>query len=215
MNHKKHYDLLVQKAQQRPKLTGYVERHHIVPKAMSGSDDATNLVALTAREHCLAHLLLAHIYDSEEMWFAANMMSRLHRITSRAYETAKIKRSKLMRERMIGANNPMFNNGDKCHLKGKSGEKHPMFGRKNEGVTKRLKQMVGDKNHMTGRFGEKHHNFKGYVVATNIKTGEQMTFKNRNEIKDFGFHAGHVGSCITGKLKTHKGHTFKRIDSCQ
>lgn len=109
MNHKKHYDLLVKKAQQRPKLSGYVEKHHIVPKSLGGSDDATNLVEFTAREHCLAHLLLAHIYNHHKMWFAANMMSRLYKTKSRAYEKVRIKNSEIMRERMASSSNPMLN----------------------------------------------------------------------------------------------------------
>jgi hypothetical protein len=43
-------------------LTGYAERHHIVPKCMSGSNNRENLVELTAREHFIAHKLLCEIY---------------------------------------------------------------------------------------------------------------------------------------------------------
>lgn len=36
----------------------YTETHHIVPKSFGGSNDQSNLVKLTAREHYLAHYLL-------------------------------------------------------------------------------------------------------------------------------------------------------------
>jgi hypothetical protein len=39
-------------------VDGYVERHHILPRSMGGSDDPVNIVALTYREHFLAHWLL-------------------------------------------------------------------------------------------------------------------------------------------------------------
>lgn len=37
---------------------GYVERHHIVPRSLGGSNSKKNIVCLTAREHFIAHLLL-------------------------------------------------------------------------------------------------------------------------------------------------------------
>ena len=52
---------------------GYVERHHILPRALGGTDDSSNLVALTAREHFLAHMLLAKIYGGT-MWQAIIIM---------------------------------------------------------------------------------------------------------------------------------------------
>ena len=40
----------------------YFEFHHIIPKCIGGDDSINNLVALTAREHFLAHYLLMKIY---------------------------------------------------------------------------------------------------------------------------------------------------------
>ena len=37
----------------------YHERHHIVPKCMGGTDEEDNLIDLFAREHFMAHKLLA------------------------------------------------------------------------------------------------------------------------------------------------------------
>ena len=36
----------------------YVEKHHILPKSMGGSNKKENLVALTAKEHYICHVLL-------------------------------------------------------------------------------------------------------------------------------------------------------------
>lgn len=40
-------------------VQGYKERHHIVPKCLGGSSNQDNLIDLTAKEHFLAHYLLA------------------------------------------------------------------------------------------------------------------------------------------------------------
>ena len=59
LKYSKWYDSLINKALQRSlPLTMYTEQHHIVPRSFGGSDDISNLVKLTAREHYVAHLLL-------------------------------------------------------------------------------------------------------------------------------------------------------------
>lgn len=76
MNYKKHYDSLIKKAQTREKLTGYIERHHIIPKCMGGTDIKSNIVELTAEEHYVAHQLLLKIYPNEhKLAYACHMMS--------------------------------------------------------------------------------------------------------------------------------------------
>lgn len=75
MNYQKHYDLLVIKARSRL-IEGYVEKHHIIPKCLGGSDEIDNLVILTSEEHFLAHLLLTKIYPNEpKLLFAVKMMT--------------------------------------------------------------------------------------------------------------------------------------------
>ena len=54
----------------------YVEKHHIIPKSEGGTDEPDNLVNLTAREHYIAHLLLAKIYDDHKMWCALALFRR-------------------------------------------------------------------------------------------------------------------------------------------
>lgn len=59
------YDNLVERAKQR-NLTVYTEQHHIIPKCMGGSNNKSNLVHLTFREHFLAHSLLCKIYKNTQ-----------------------------------------------------------------------------------------------------------------------------------------------------
>lgn len=53
MDHRRVYEALIRKAVEREGLNGYVEKHHIRPKAIYPElkDDPANIVCLTAREH--------------------------------------------------------------------------------------------------------------------------------------------------------------------
>ena len=95
MNHQRHYDLLIEKAKSRV-ILGYVEKHHITPKSLGGANAKSNIVALTGREHFLAHMLLAKIHG-KGMWQAARMMQNKSKVqeervaNSRLYEMARRK----------------------------------------------------------------------------------------------------------------------------
>jgi hypothetical protein len=58
----------------------YTERHHIIPRSLGGSNDSTNLVKLTAKEHRLVHILLPRMTvdpaHTKSMWYALWMMLR-------------------------------------------------------------------------------------------------------------------------------------------
>lgn len=64
MNYEKIYNEIVKRAQTR-KLIGYKEKHHIIPKCIGGTNDMTNIVKLTAREHFICHKLLTEIYPTK------------------------------------------------------------------------------------------------------------------------------------------------------
>jgi hypothetical protein len=63
MNYQKIYDNITRRGQTRI-LEGYSEKHHIIPRCMGGTDEATNLVSLTPEEHYLCHLLLVKIHPN-------------------------------------------------------------------------------------------------------------------------------------------------------
>ena len=54
---------------------GMIERHHILPRSIGGSDLLNNLVYLTPEEHLVAHLLLVKIYNTPNLIYAANWMT--------------------------------------------------------------------------------------------------------------------------------------------
>jgi hypothetical protein len=54
----KYYTNIIENASKR-EISGYTERHHILPKSLGGDNDKNNIVALTAREHFICHHLLS------------------------------------------------------------------------------------------------------------------------------------------------------------
>lgn len=112
MNYQAHYDNLINRAVNRV-VEGYTEKHHIVPRCMGGSNDKSNLVVLTAREHFIAHLLLAKLHGAPnpKLWCAVQAMSMVEGNVGRTSRNRMVgfKReahSKAMSILMSGENNP-------------------------------------------------------------------------------------------------------------
>lgn len=110
MDYVKHYNLLIEKAQQRLELDGYSELHHIVPRCMNGSDDTSNLVRLTAREHYVAHQLLAKMYSNHYgLAKAAFFMTvGLERQNNRCYGWVREKHAESMSISQAGESNSQY-----------------------------------------------------------------------------------------------------------
>jgi hypothetical protein len=106
MNYFLAYQRLIAKAKARVCPEGYVERHHILPRALGGSDDSSNLVALTAKEHFVAHVLLAKIHGGI-MWQAVIVMKggKNRYCNSRLFEIARrhafFEREKLIKQKRL------------------------------------------------------------------------------------------------------------------
>lgn len=97
MNYQKIYNLLIAKAQARATVDGYKERHHIVPRSLGGSDDKSNLVELTAREHFVAHMCLALIYGGTQ-WLTIRYMKGLGSYSNgRLFEIARVSGNKILK----------------------------------------------------------------------------------------------------------------------
>lgn len=58
------YNQIIEQAKSRT-IDGYVEKHHVIPRSLGGSNDADNLVCLTAREHFICHWLLTKMHLGE------------------------------------------------------------------------------------------------------------------------------------------------------
>ena len=114
------YQQIIDRARSRT-LTGYVERHHVVPRSLGGSDHADNLVRLTAREHFVCHWLLTKMYTGEARYKMINAMYIMRadgpyqkryqsKITSRVYNTLKEEYSKYISNLNKGRVQPLEEN---------------------------------------------------------------------------------------------------------
>lgn len=113
MNYQRIHDAIIDRARNR-KLQGYYERHHVIPRCLGGTDDKSNLVKLTAREHFVIHKLLCEIYSNEpKLVYAYWMMSRKisnskyernYIVSSRDYERARQLFSETSSKRQKGKN---------------------------------------------------------------------------------------------------------------
>ena len=101
----------------------YYERHHIVPKCMNGGNEEDNLIDLYAREHFIAHKLLALENPNNIklqlayvcMAFVRNDNEHRYKLNEYEYEQARIACS----EACSGENNPFYGNHSQA------GENHP------------------------------------------------------------------------------------------
>lgn len=94
------YYRLISNAKNRITNTScYYERHHIIPKSLGGSDNLSNLVFLTGREHLICHLLLIRMTEGKAKakmisaaWSMANLENKHQdrkRLTSRQYSNLR------------------------------------------------------------------------------------------------------------------------------
>jgi hypothetical protein len=74
MDYQKIYDDFIADRLLSAGPTGYAEQHHIVPRALGGTDETSNMIHLTARDHYFAHCCLAKIHGGE-MWAALHLMA--------------------------------------------------------------------------------------------------------------------------------------------
>ena len=162
------YSALVNRRKTHP-ATGRVEKHHIVPKSLGGSDNKSNLVSLTPREHYVAHRLLAKMHGGP-MWAALAFMSRGAVnsaagvvVPSRVYALAKQKDAEWRVDRYKGEGNPFygktFTEEQPVKLRGKrvsvEGKNNPNYGGKRSDATKRkISESQRGKNNPF--FGKKH-----------------------------------------------------------
>ena len=99
---------------------GYTEKHHIIPRAIGGTDQKENTVYMPASEHFRCHQLLVNMLtgvDKGKMWNGLwRMMNKQSKnqernfiITPNEYEIARVNSANAHRERFSGENNPFYN----------------------------------------------------------------------------------------------------------
>lgn len=126
----------------------YIERHHICPKAFFPEyadlrSHKWNCAKLTARQHFIAHWMLAKAYGGA-MWYGLQMMlvaNKGHnrdglKMTSTLYEKVRIEMSVHQSQRISGENHHMYGKTHSAETvekmrEAKRGAKNPNYGRPN------------------------------------------------------------------------------------
>lgn len=116
----------------------YHEKHHIIPICLGGGDEKENLIDLFAKEHFIAHKLLAKKYPhNSSLTYAWWMMSHIGRveISDEEYEEARISFCKAQTGRVYSEESRRKISDNHADI---SGENNPFFGKTHTEETKLL-----------------------------------------------------------------------------
>lgn len=187
----------------------YHERHHILPKCMGGNNEKSNLIDLYAREHFIAHKLLAlENPDNDKLVHAWWMMGvvndnqQRYEQTPEEYEEAR----KAYIDTISGKNNPMWGkvgvmNGKNHTEESKNkmreqklGEKNSFYGKQHtEETRKKMSEAQSGKNHPTCR------------SIYCYELDEYFWGAKEAELK-YGINHGHIAQCCKGNRKSAGKH---------
>ena len=111
------YYNIINRAKNRT-LTGYKERHHIIPKSLRGADTKENLVDLTAKEHYICHGLLCKMTEGRARSKLTLALLKMC-VVSKTHKNERVKLSGIRYEQIRQAAG-----------KANSGVNSPTYGRK-------------------------------------------------------------------------------------
>jgi hypothetical protein len=137
-----------------------IERHHILPKSIGGSNDSSNIVKLSYREHFLCHLLLTKMTQGTErrkMLYALWMMRLKGRKTSTTRTDENLKKN----SRWYAKTKALLS-GENCYMYGvpKTEETKLKISNKLKGrivpehVIDKLKLTISTKDFKAKRYGK-------------------------------------------------------------
>ncbi len=117
MNYTKIYNNIIKNRQYNP-ISGYVEKHHIIPKSLGGTNDKNNIISLTAREHFICHYLLTKMFGFKSLeWYKMNRAFMMMKMSSSKqdryfnsylYESKRINFSIVQSKSQTGKGNSQF-----------------------------------------------------------------------------------------------------------
>jgi len=111
------------------------EQHHIIPKSCGGTDDQSNLVLLTPKEHYICHRLLPKMVKSKlhyekmvyALWAMVNGNGRAERYSpsGKIYQQIKEEHAIVRSDRMKGSGNHFFGKTHTQEMKKSFSENNP------------------------------------------------------------------------------------------
>jgi len=158
-------------------LIGYKEKHHILPKSFGGSNDKSNLVELTAREHFIVHMLLCKFTTGQAKYKMAYAFHAMCKLKNKFHNREYVANSKLAEKFRIQFNKALIGRKLPKYVKEKiakslKGEKSFWFGKKHTQETKNKisKKLIGRKNAL----GMKHTD-DAKKIMSKYKLGNKHT----------------------------------------
>lgn len=196
----------------------YHERHHIVPKCIGGTNEKENLVDLYAKEHFIAHKLLAKENPDnmglQRAWFLMSYISRedikRYKCTQEEYEEARIAFSNSQKgEKNFMYGKTGYNYGK--HLseetKKKISESRKGFKMSKETRQKISQANMGEKNPMYN----KHHTKETCKIMSEKKIGLYDGENNPN----WGKHHTEEAKKRMAQAKTGKNNSMAKRVYCK
>jgi hypothetical protein len=130
MNYLKQYNKIIKNRLSNIPENSYTENHHIIPKCLNGTNEESNLVKVTTKEHYILHHLLIKIYpDNKKLARALRQLKTRLNIEKSSNPYSCIRKCEYSSE-----NNPMYGKtlSEETKLKislAKQGENHPFYGK--------------------------------------------------------------------------------------
>jgi predicted outer membrane protein len=167
MNYQQIYQNLIEYRKQNIP-SGYTEKHHIIPKCLGGTNEKENIVKLTTREHFVVHQILAKIYKTKGLIYAAYSMSNSKTYGSKKYAWLKELRSNIptSKETRKKISESIMNHKVSLETRNK-------MSKSKQNMTKETKKKMsesktGDKNY----FYNKHHSDESKIKMRNPRSEE-------------------------------------------
>lgn len=173
MNYKNIHDLIINRAKNR-NITTYTEKHHIIPKCLSGLDNNDNIVKLTAKEHFLVHKLLCEIYPDNNklhyaLWRMMNPQSKRHIRSYNISSTEYARRREIQQEEIR-----------KLGLSNKGKKQTP------ESIAKRIKSNTGKKRSLETieKLKQRPQSTKGIKKLTPWRVGKKHSLETKQKMSN-------------------------------
>lgn len=172
-------------------LSDYVEKHHIIPKSLGGSNSKENIASLTAREHFICHWLLTKMVINTDhkykMWNAFSCMlyrerpgQERYKVNSKTFEIIKRAGAVIKSKKFSGKNNPMYGiRGEAHHAFGKTwtDEHRKNASESHKGQIRTLESRLKQSESTKGRKQTEEH------IAKRIKFGRLQKEESKNKIR--------------------------------
>jgi hypothetical protein len=204
------------------------ERHHIIPQSLGGSNDKSNLVYLSCREHFLCHWLLVKMTEGEyyhKMVYALMGMraenehqERYQTIfTARVYEKYRIEHAEYHSKLMKSKNLVPWNKGGGTLTEEQlENVRHAARNRnidpikQAEGQRKRIAKIVGQKRtDETKRLMSLASKGKPKgPMSEEQKQARSITMTGQKKTKS---HATNVANAVLGNISINKDNTEKKV----